>query len=82
MDSKLPIDTLGKIWDLADMDKDGMLDHHEFMVVRIIITLHELCKSLSCKMKCSIMHDFVFRQCILYIRHWKSTQSQTRFLQN
>jgi hypothetical protein len=37
MDSKLPIDTLGKIWDLADVDKDGMLDRHEFMVVRTAV---------------------------------------------
>lgn len=34
MDSKLPLPTLGKIWDLADMDKDGALDRHEFCVVR------------------------------------------------
>lgn len=33
MDSKLPVDILVSIWDLADMDKDGMLDRHEFVVV-------------------------------------------------
>lgn len=33
MDSKLPVETLGRIWDLADHDKDGMLDRHEFIVV-------------------------------------------------
>jgi len=33
MNSKLPLPTLGKIWDLADADKDGMLDKHEFTVV-------------------------------------------------
>ncbi|CAH2240911.1 jg9648 [Pararge aegeria aegeria] len=32
MESKLPLETLGKIWDLADQDKDGMLDRHEFIV--------------------------------------------------
>ena len=33
MNSKLPTDVLGKIWDLADMDKDGSLDRVEFSIV-------------------------------------------------
>jgi hypothetical protein len=37
MNSKLPLPTLGKIWDLADADKDGMLDKHEFTVVSTVI---------------------------------------------
>jgi Ca2+-binding EF-hand superfamily protein len=46
MDSKLPVDTLGKIWDLADVDKDGMLDRHEFMVVRATVELFQPFRSL------------------------------------
>ena len=33
LNSKLPTETLGKIWDLADMDKDGSLDRVEFSIV-------------------------------------------------
>ncbi|CAH0550922.1 unnamed protein product [Brassicogethes aeneus] len=42
MESKLPFDTLGKIWDLADQDKDGMLDRNEF-----IIAMHLVYKALE-----------------------------------
>ncbi|KAF2898945.1 hypothetical protein ILUMI_07229 [Ignelater luminosus] len=42
MDSKLPMETLGKIWDLADQDKDGMLDRHEF-----IVAMHLVYKALE-----------------------------------
>lgn len=33
LNSKLPIDVLGRVWELADIDKDGMLDYDEFAVV-------------------------------------------------
>lgn len=37
MESKLPFDILGRIWDLADQDNDGMLNRQEFIVVSITL---------------------------------------------
>jgi epidermal growth factor receptor substrate 15 len=37
LESKLPFETLGKIWDLADQDKDGMLDRHEFVAAMHLV---------------------------------------------
>ncbi|XP_055374654.1 uncharacterized protein DDB_G0283357 isoform X2 [Condylostylus longicornis] len=37
MDSKLPMETLGKIWDLADQDRDGSLDKHEFTIAMHLV---------------------------------------------
>lgn len=57
MDSKLPVETLGKIWDLADQDKDGMLDRNEFIAVSCLSALHSLLNSYSLYNICT--YDFV-----------------------
>lgn len=36
-ESKLPFEMLGKIWDLADLDKDGSLNRHEFMIAMHLV---------------------------------------------
>ena len=35
MNSKLPVDVLGRIWELSDIDDDGFLDCDEFILVRV-----------------------------------------------
>jgi epidermal growth factor receptor substrate 15 len=39
MASKLPVDALGKIWNLSDIDRDGQLDGDEFAVAMRLIQL-------------------------------------------
>lgn len=39
MKSKLPNSVLGKIWRLADVDQDGLLDEDEFALAMYLIDL-------------------------------------------
>lgn len=34
------MDVLGRVWDLSDIDQDGMLDKDEFAVVSKVLCLH------------------------------------------
>ncbi|KAF7667084.1 hypothetical protein LDENG_00078860 [Lucifuga dentata] len=37
LNSKLPVDILGRVWELSDLDKDGMLDKDEFAVAMYLV---------------------------------------------
>ncbi|XP_060061888.1 epidermal growth factor receptor substrate 15 isoform X2 [Erinaceus europaeus] len=37
LNSKLPVDILGRVWELSDIDHDGMLDKDEFAVAMFLV---------------------------------------------
>uniref|UniRef100_A0A8C0GV94 Epidermal growth factor receptor pathway substrate 15 n=1 Tax=Chelonoidis abingdonii TaxID=106734 RepID=A0A8C0GV94_CHEAB len=37
LNSKLPVDVLGRVWELSDIDYDGMLDRDEFAVAMFLV---------------------------------------------
>lgn len=46
LNSKLPMDILGRIWELSDLDKDGYLDRDEFALVRLDLCIESSLSSI------------------------------------
>lgn len=55
MASKLPLDALGKIWNLSDINKDGQLDEHGFAVAMRLITLCQAGETLPATLPSSLL---------------------------
>jgi len=48
LNSNLPVDVLGRVWDLSDIDADGLLDRDEFTVVcyllcNVVVSTYAAC---------------------------------------
>ena len=59
MNSKLPVDILGRIWELSDIDKDGYLDRDEFALVETYFICILIFQNYIC----------VYKTKFLYISH-------------
>ena len=57
--SKLPNNVLGKIWKLADVDKDGMLDADEFSLALHLMNI-KLDGELIFQNDCNIRLNFLW----------------------
>ena len=55
MSSKLPTATLGKVWDLSDIDRDGFLDRYEFTVA-----MHLVFRALQVRLLPTILYVFFY----------------------
>ena len=71
--SKLPNNVLGKIWKLSDVDKDGMLDAHEFALSMHLINI---------KLDGEILNElltFEYLKCFSFFRTWFAFWASSSF---
>lgn len=72
MNSKLPVDILGRIWDISDIDKDGYLDRDEFAVVRcwythVYFVLYCFTPAATCVINILCMQHFINKQIVYQV---------------